>query len=146
MDLYFRYLKWILTSLLLSLMSMTGLWAEEAAINATTASSGWQNNELKAASKRGEKIYQAKCIACHKSDGAGMPPIFPPLKGNKFGTNVVSDHIHIVLNGRPGTAMRDFKDDCSDEDIADVITYELNAWGNNTGTLVIASEVQAARK
>ena len=49
------------------------------------------------------------------------------------------------MNGKQGTAMVAFKDQLNDQDLADVITYERNAWGNNTGTLVTPEQVKAAR-
>jgi cytochrome c oxidase subunit 2 len=50
-----------------------------------------------------------------------------------------------VMNGKQGTAMVAFKDQLTDQDLADVITYERNAWGNNTGTLVTPDQIKAAR-
>ncbi len=85
-------------------------------------------NELMTA---GEKVYNTSCVACHKKDGTGMPPAFPPLKGGPLTTADISAHVDIVLNGKKGTAMQAFKDQLSDEDLAAVITYERNAWGNN---------------
>lgn len=71
-----------------------------------------------------------------------MPPTFPALKGSKVATGPVKDHIHIVKNGKPGTAMQAFKDQLKEEDLADVITYERNAWGNNTGSLVTPEDIK----
>ena len=51
-----------------------------------------------------------------------------------------------VMNGKQGTAMVAFKDQLNDQDLADVITYERNAWGNNTGTLVTPEQIKAARQ
>ena len=51
-----------------------------------------------------------------------------------------------VLNGKPGTAMAAFGKQLSDTDIAAVVTYERNAWGNKTGDAVQPAEVKAARK
>lgn len=101
---------------------------------------------LKAAMTRGEKVYLSTCVACHQPTGAGMPPTFPALKGGKITTGPVADHINQVLNGKQGTAMVAFRDQLSDQDLADVITYERNAWGNNTGSLVTPDQVKAARE
>ncbi len=78
----------------------------------------------------GKTIYTKMCSVCHKPDGVGMPPAFPALKGGAITTGRVSGHIDIVLNGKSGTAMQAFKDQLSDEQIAAVVTYERNAWGN----------------
>ncbi len=79
----------------------------------------------------GEKTYLEKCSVCHKPDGTGMPPAFPPLKDGEVTIGPVSGHIAIVLNGKPGTAMQAFKEQLSAEQIAAVVTYERNSWGNN---------------
>lgn len=100
---------------------------------------------LKAAIARGEKLYLTTCAACHQPTGLGMPPTFPALKGSPIATGPVAGHIDRVMNGKQGTAMVAFKDQLSDEDIADVITYERNSWGNNTGTLVTPDQIKTAR-
>lgn len=79
----------------------------------------------------GKKTYDTSCGACHKPDGSGMPPAFPALKGSKITEGPVADHIHIVLHGKKGTAMQAFGDQLSDQELAAVITYERNAWGND---------------
>lgn len=101
---------------------------------------------LKEAIARGEKIYLGTCAACHQPTGLGMPPTFPALKGSPIATGPVADHIDRVMNGKQGTAMVAFKDQFNDQDLADVITYERNAFGNNTGTLVTADQIKAARQ
>jgi cytochrome c oxidase subunit 2 len=53
--------------------------------------------------------------------------------------------VDIVLNGKPGTAMGAFGGQLNDIDLAAVVTYERNAWGNDKGDLVQPSEVKAAR-
>lgn len=100
---------------------------------------------LKAAMERGEKIYTTTCAVCHQPTGVGMPPTFPALKGSPIATGPVAGHIDRVLNGKQGTAMQAFGNQLNDQDIADVVTYERNAWGNNTGTLVKPDEIKAAR-
>jgi cytochrome c oxidase subunit II len=103
-------------------------------------------DELKAAIDRGEKVYLNTCAVCHQTAGTGMPPTFPALKGSPIATGPVAGHIDRVMNGKQGTAMQAFKDQLNDQDVADVITYERNAFGNNTGTLVKPDEIKAARQ
>lgn len=103
-------------------------------------------NDLKTIMERGEKNYLTTCGVCHQPTGVGMPPTFPALKGDKFTTGAVGDHIHIVLFGKPGTAMQAFKDQLNDQQLADIITYERNAWGNNTGSIVKPADIKAARE
>lgn len=100
--------------------------------------------ELKAAMMRGEKIYMTTCAICHQPAGTGMPPTFPALKDSSIVKGPVAEHMEKVLFGKQGTAMQAFKDQLKEQDLADVITYERNAWGNNTGTLVTAENVKAA--
>lgn len=100
---------------------------------------------MKEAMSRGEQVYTSTCAVCHQPSGEGMPPTFPALKGGKIATGPVAGHIDQVLNGKQGTAMQAFKDQLNDQQLADVITYERNAWGNNTGTLVTPEDVKKER-
>jgi cytochrome c oxidase subunit 2 len=102
----------------------------------------WSLDDLKT---RGEKVYAANCVACHQATGMGVPGAFPALSGSKVATGPKEGHISVVLNGKPGTAMAPFKH-LSDTDIAAVITYERNAWGNKTGDAVMPADVKALRK
>ncbi len=101
---------------------------------------------LKTAITRGEQVYLKTCVACHQPTGVGMPPTFPALKGDLIVKGPVAEHINRVMNGKQGTAMVAFKDQLNDQDLADVITYERNAWGNNTGTLVTPEQIKTARE
>ena len=91
----------------------------------------------------GERTYTAYCAACHQPNGEGLPGIFPALKGSSIALNDQPAHIDIVLNGKAGTAMQAYAKQLSLKEIAAVITYERNAWGNNTGELVQAADVHA---
>lgn len=91
----------------------------------------------------GERTYTAYCAACHQPNGAGLPGIFPALKGSAMALSDMPGHIDIVLNGKAGTAMQAYARQLSLKEIAAVITYERNAWGNNTGELVQAADVHA---
>jgi cytochrome c oxidase subunit II len=91
----------------------------------------------------GERTYIAYCAACHQPNGEGLTGIFPALKGNAIALNDRQAHINVVLNGKSGTAMQAYAKQLSLKEIAAVITYERNAWGNNTGELVQAADVHA---
>ena len=91
----------------------------------------------------GERTYIAHCAACHQPNGEGLSGIFPALKGSAMALNDKAGHIDIVLNGKAGTAMQAYAKQLSLKEIAAVITYERNAWGNNTGELVQAADVHA---
>jgi cytochrome c oxidase subunit 2 len=102
----------------------------------------WGKDELMA---RGEKVFGATCAACHQASGEGIPGAFPALKGSAIATGPVADQLSLVMNGKAGTAMAAFAGQLSDTDIAAVVTYARNAWGNDTGDLVQPSDVMAAR-
>jgi cytochrome c oxidase subunit 2 len=75
-----------------------------------------------------------------------MPPAFPPLEGSKLVLGGVPENIALMLNGRAGTAMASFKQ-LSDVELAAVITYTRNAWGNKPEqNLIQPAAVKAARK
>ena len=95
---------------------------------------------------RGEKVYAANCVACHQATGKGAPPAFPPLDGSKVVNGPKNDQIALVLNGKPNTAMAAFGKQLNDVELAAVITFTRNAWGNKTGEAIQPSEVKALRK
>jgi cytochrome c oxidase subunit 2 len=95
----------------------------------------------------GETTYVAYCAACHQVSGGGLPPAFPALKGSAVATTgSIAKHIDIVLNGKAGTGMQAYGKQLSMKQIASVVTYERNAWGNNTGDAVQAADVQNVAK
>jgi len=74
-----------------------------------------------------------------------MPPTFPALKGSSIATGPVKNHIDIVLHGKSGTAMQAFESQLTDTEIAAIVTYERNAWGNDTGDLVQPIDIAKAK-
>ncbi|ALQ56147.1 Cytochrome c oxidase subunit 2 [Pseudoalteromonas issachenkonii] len=92
----------------------------------------------------GEQVYMASCAACHQPTGLGLPGVFPALKGSPIVIGDIKGHIDILLHGKPGTAMQSFAKQLSIKQIAAVITYKRNAWGNDTGDVIQPSEIQAA--
>ena len=103
----------------------------------------WSLDELKA---RGEKVYAANCVACHQATGKGTPPAFPPLDGSKVVQGPKAAQMDVIMNGRQNTPMAAFGKQLSDVEVAAVITFTRNNWGNKTGDLVQPAEVKAARK
>ena len=118
------------------------VWVSEqqaaAKAAADSATKAWSKAELMA---QGEGVYNTNCAGCHKKDGSGMPPIFPAMTGSPIANGAPADHISIVLHGKGG--MPTFKM-LGDADLAAVITYERNAFGN-TGSVVQPSDVTSAR-
>jgi len=134
------YAKW--------LEEAKGKWSNKPAVAAAAAapeedvSKKYTMAELKT---QGEKVYSTICVACHQPGGKGMPPAFPPLAGSKVVLASADQQINVVLNGRPGTAMQSFAR-LSNTEIASVITYTKNSFGNSTGTIVQPADIKAARK
>ncbi|WP_420910794.1 cytochrome c oxidase subunit II [Vibrio furnissii] len=91
----------------------------------------------------GEKVYLDRCAVCHQPTGLGIPGAFPAMKDSPVTTGDVQHHIAIVVGGKAGTAMQAFGNQLSEKELAAVITYERNAWGNNTGDAVQASDINA---
>ncbi|WP_363323572.1 cytochrome c oxidase subunit II [uncultured Psychrosphaera sp.] len=89
----------------------------------------------------GEKVYNANCAACHQQNGQGIPGVFPGLKDSAIALGDVKEHIDIVVNGKAGTAMQAFGKQLALKDLAAIVTYERNAWGNNTGDVVQAAAI-----
>ncbi|MDX1267057.1 MAG: cytochrome c oxidase subunit II [Oceanisphaera sp.] len=94
----------------------------------------------------GEQVYQRSCAACHQANGEGIPGAFPALKGSELVLNDRAAHIDIVLYGKAGTAMQSFDKQLALKELAAVITYERNAWGNDTGDLVQPGDIDQARQ
>ncbi|WML88436.1 cytochrome c oxidase subunit II [Thiothrix subterranea] len=104
----------------------------------------WAKAELMA---KGEAVYTKNCLACHQANGQGLPGVFPALAGSKIANNsaALAEHIAIVVKGKAGTAMAAWGPQLNDLDIAAVVTYERNAWGNTAGELVQPKDIKAAR-
>jgi cytochrome c oxidase subunit II len=103
----------------------------------------WTVADLQA---RGEKVYAANCVACHQPSGKGVAGAFPALDGSKIVLGKQDEHIALVLVGKAGTAMASFKQ-LSDVELASVLTYTRNAWGNKAeDNIVQPKEVAALRK
>lgn len=106
------------------------------------ATKEWTKEELM---EIGAKVYAANCVACHRPDGNGMPPIFPALNQSPLvNGGPISEQINVILNGRPGTAMQSFAQ-LSDLDLAAVTTYTRNAWDNKSGDIIQPVDIQKAR-
>ncbi|MCG6938050.1 MAG: cytochrome c oxidase subunit II [Gammaproteobacteria bacterium] len=113
-----------------------------AAAAAESATKTWTRDEL---IEHGKTVYATNCAACHQVSGEGIPNVFPALKGSAIATGPAAKHIDIVTHGKTGTAMQAFGTQLNDADLAAVITYERNAWGNNMGDVVQPADIKAAR-
>jgi cytochrome c oxidase subunit 2 len=121
---------------------LAGMQAEAAAA-AASADQEWSMEDLIA---KGESVYQANCSACHGPTGAGIPGAFPAMTNSPIVTNSdPAEHINIVMNGKAGTAMAAYKGQLNDVDLAAVITFERNSFGNSVGDAVQPSAIKNAR-
>ncbi len=96
--------------------------------SASEANQTFSLDELMA---RGEQVYTTNCSACHQAGGQGIPGAFPALAGSAIATGALQEHARKVLYGKAGTAMAAFGVQLSAAELAAVITYERNAWGND---------------
>lgn len=112
-------------------------------------------DRMKVLVKAGEEVYKQQCAACHQADGAGVPPAFPPLaNSDHLPGRSPESHAKVVINGLMGEltvngvtyngAMQAFGGLLTDLQIAAVVTYERNAWGNDHGW-ISPDQVRAAR-
>ncbi len=102
----------------------------------------WTMADLQA---RGDKLYAANCVACHKADGKGAPPAIKGLVGSAIVLDAdAGKQINVLLNGAANGAMPAWKQ-LSDTEIAALVTYTKNAWSNETGQVVQPADVAAVR-
>jgi cytochrome c oxidase subunit 2 len=113
----------------------------KAAAAAADAGKTFTKDELLA---KGKQVYGSICAACHGPNGEGIGP-FPKIAGSKVATGPLPGHLSIVLKGKPGTAMQAFGAQLNDADLAAVITFQRNSFGNSTGDVVQPAQVKAAR-
>jgi cytochrome c oxidase subunit 2 len=84
--------------------------------------------------ERGKGVYQSRCAACHGMNGEGGLGL--PIAGSAIATGEIAKHLDVGINGVAGTAMQAFGGQLNDVDMAAVITYQRNAFGNNMGDMV----------
>lgn len=122
-------------------------WLEQEKTMMAAAAAGadrtWAKAELL---EKGKETYDKACASCHQVNGQGIPGVFPAIAGSKIATGPLDGHLHIVMAGKAGTAMQAFGPQLNDVQLAAVITYQRNAFGNSTGDLVQPSQIKALRK
>jgi cytochrome c oxidase subunit 2 len=120
-------------------------WVESqkgaAADAAAAADRVWMKDELIA---KGEKVYNTNCAACHQANGAGLPGAFPAIAGSAIANGAAAAHVDTVMNGRAGTAMAAYKSILNDVDMAAVLTFQRNSWGNS-GSVIQPADIKAVR-
>ncbi len=93
-----------------------------------------QNFTLDQLMERGKGVYERSCLACHGAGGEGG--VGTAIAGSPVATGELGGHLEIGINGVPGSAMQAFGGQMNDVDMAAVITYQRNAFGNNMGDMV----------
>ena len=113
------------------------------------------NPELTQKIAAGKEVFSRTCITCHQVHGKGIPNAFPPLAGSDFLNADTKRAIGIVINGRSGEIVVNGNtfngtmtpQSLSSEEIANVLTYVYNSWGNNKTevTTAMVEEVKNAQ-
>lgn len=107
----------------------------------------------KASIQRGKKVYEQYCLACHQSNGEGVPRLNPPLIRNDYVLGDKNRLIRIVLKGLNEDIEIDgeiyfnpmpAQPQLLNQQVADVLSYVRNSFGNKA-SLVAVAEVQALR-
>jgi nitrite reductase (NO-forming) len=97
--------------------------------------------------ERGKKVFLSVCFACHMQEGQGLPGVFPPLAGSDYLKADKDRAIRIPLKGLSGPITVNGKSynnimppqsQLDDAQVADVLTYVMNSWGNYMGTVTTA--------
>ena len=113
----------------------------------------YQSSLDKAVMQRGKKVYDTYCLTCHQADGAGVPRMNPPLVKTTYVTGDKKRLINIILKGFNESVELngDYYDNpippqpqLNDQQIADVLTYVRNSFGNKASVITVA-EVKAER-
>ena len=105
--------------------------------------------------RNGHGLFDDNCAACHQANGEGIPGAFPNLAKSDFLQAcpacaidfVVNGHTgRVIVNGKPyDGSMPPIGTGLTDQDIADIVTYVLNSWGNH-GPTVTGAEVAGVRR
>lgn len=113
------------------------------------------HSSTEASIARGEKIYTQYCLPCHQVDGSGVPQLNPPLKNSAYVLGEESKLIHIIthgfnegveINGDAYTnPMPPVGVNFKEEEIADVLTYVRNSFGNKASA-ISTDQVKVLRK
>jgi len=114
-----------------------------------------QQAGIKASMERGQKVYEGTCLACHQADAGGVPNLNPPLIKTKWVLGNKTVLAKIVLKGLKGGEINIDGDTfnnpmpaqetvLTDQQVADVLTYVRNSFGNKASAVTVA-EVKAAR-
>lgn len=119
---------------------MTAKRAEQASDLAAAS----EEMSLEALMSEGEAVYNGQCLACHGANGEGG--VGKAIAGSAIALGEVNTHMDVSIRGVSGTAMQAFGTQLSDTEMAAVITYQRNAFGNNTGDIVQPADVASYKQ
>lgn len=117
-------------------------------------SSFFQKYDLKKSIERGTEVYNTYCITCHLVGGNGIADVYPPLAKTTYLKNPAKTLINIILLGQNGEITVDNKtyngqmpaqNYLTDEQVADVLNYTRNSFGNKIPTAITPQQVKALR-
>lgn len=137
-----EYLAWVAENAPAAALASTDSATTEAPVAEEDADREWSQDELMA---KGETVYNQLCVACHQANGEGLKGAFPAIAGSAIATGPQDTHISVIYDGVTGSAMASFAGQLSDVDMAAVITYQRNAFGNTVGDTVQPSQIKALR-
>lgn len=111
-------------------------------------------SELQKSMERGNLVYEDFCITCHRADGAGVSGTFPPLAKSDWLTEKRTESIHAIKYGQRGEIVVNGETyngimtpmGLADDEVADVMNFIMNSWGNEQDKMVTEEEVAAVEK
>ncbi len=114
----------------------------------------WQTSELQKSISRGASVYEEFCVQCHKADGKGMKGNYPPLAGSDYLRDKRVESIKGVKYGQKGEIIVNGVKynsimapmGLSNQEVADVMNYIMNSWGNKSDKIVTPEEVSKIEK
>lgn len=118
-------------------------------------SSSFIQSDVQKSITRGKEVYELYCQSCHQENGLGIKDVNPPLVKADYMKNTANDLISIILqgsamkltvNGKKFYGAMTAQEYLSDEQIADVLNYIKNSWGNKIPGVVTPAMVKAKRK
>lgn len=113
-----------------------------------------QTDPLKESIERGNKLYTDFCASCHLSAGEGVENVYPPLAKSDFLLKNRDLSIKIIKYGQEGEIIVNGKTyngymsplGLSNDEVADVMNYIANSWGNENTKIVTEEEVSKIKK
>ena len=132
-------MKYILLSIILSGILIVACASKEKE----------QNDKLKASIKRGSVIYKDFCVVCHQTNGEGVVNAFPPLAKSDYLRNNRKESIKAIKFGQTGEIIVNGEKynnamaplGLYDKEVADVMNYITNSWGNENDAMITVEEV-----